>query len=403
MKALSDTKVRSASESGRYTDGTVPGLYLEVSKPLKDGKPGSKLWRLKYRLRGKENRYAIGAYPDISLARARELAQEARTSIANGIAPLKAKKAKVDAEKIKETHTFQVVAEKFLLTKAKLAPKTLSGYRGGLENHIYPLIGDLPIAEVTYSHALELVDRLGSATAMVKHVLSLLKMVLDHAEGRFVEGNVLAGRRIKLPTHKKVSRKALEDPVDLGNFLCLLDEYPKRNGISVLSALRLLTLLPVRPIELVCMRWQDVNFEEAKWVYKVSKTDRFLQVPLQTQAVEILRTLKAESLTDWVFPSPMHAARHIARDSLLAGLIHSLGCQRGSISAHGFRATYRTLGEEELGIDPIVLELALGHKMPGVLGDTYARAQLLKQRREAAQQWADYLDRLRVSAITARR
>ncbi|MNP39096.1 putative prophage CPS-53 integrase [compost metagenome] len=94
----------------------------------------------------------------------------------------------------------------------------------------------------------------------------------------------------------------------------------------------------------------------------------------------------------------MHAARHIARDSLLQGLIYSLGCQRGSISAHGFRATYRTLGEEELGIDPIVLELALGHKMPGVLGDTYARAQLLKQRREAAQQWADYLDRLHKNA-----
>ncbi|MOA33453.1 putative prophage CPS-53 integrase [compost metagenome] len=95
----------------------------------------------------------------------------------------------------------------------------------------------------------------------------------------------------------------------------------------------------------------------------------------------------------------MHAARHIARDSLLAGLIHSLGCQRGSISAHGFRATYRTLGEEELDIDPIVLELALGHKMPGVLGDTYARAQLLDKRRAAAQQWADYLDQLKAEAL----
>ncbi|WP_223456543.1 tyrosine-type recombinase/integrase [Pseudomonas sp. GL-RE-19] len=399
MKALSDTKIRSLSEPGRHTDGTVPGLYLEVSEPRKDGKPGSKLWRLKYRLHGKENRYAIGAYPDITLARARELAQEARTSVANGVAPLKAKTAKVEAQKLKETHTFKAVAEKFLLTKAKLAEKTLAGYRGGLENHIYPLIGDLPIADVNYGHALALVDRLSDSTAMVKHVLSLLKMVLDHAEGRFVEGNALAGRRIKLPTHKKVSRKALEDPVDLGNFLCLLDEYPKRNGISVLSALRLLTLLPVRPVELVGMRWQDVNFEEAKWVYKVSKTDRFLQVPLQNQALEILRTLKAESLTDWVFPSPMHAARHIARDSLLAGLIYSLGCQRGSISAHGFRATYRTLGEEELGIDPIVLELALGHKMPGVLGDTYARAQLLDKRRAAAQQWADYLDQLKAGAL----
>ena len=398
MKALSDTKIRSLSEPGKHTDGTVPGLYLEVSAPRKDGRVGSKLWRLKYRLHGKENRYAIGAYPDISLARARELAQEARTSIANGIAPLKAKTAKIAEQKLKEVHTFQAVAEKFLLSKATLAPKTLAGYRGGLENHIYPLIGNLPIAEVNYGHALTLVDRLSNSTSMVKHVLSLLKMVLDHAEGRFVEGNVLAGRRIKLPKHTKVSRKALEDPVDLGNFLCLLDEYPKRNGISVPSALRLLTLLPVRPAELVSMRWQDVNLDDAKWVYKVSKTGRILQVPLPTQALDFLRTLKAQSLTDWVFPSPMHAARHIARDSLLAGLIISLGCERGSISAHGFRATYRTLAEEELGVDPIVLELALGHKMPGVLGDTYARAQLLDKRRAAAQLWADYLDKLKAEA-----
>lgn len=400
MKALSDTKVRSLSEPGKHTDGTVPGLYLEVSEPRKDGKPGSKLWRLKYRLNGKENRYAIGAYPDISLARARELAQEARTSVANGIAPLKAKTTKIEAQKLKETHTFKAVAEKFLLSKTSLATKTLAGYRGGLENHVYKLIGDLPIADVKYSHALELVDRLSTATAMAKHVLSLLKMVLDYAEGRFVEGNVLAGRRIKLPTHKKTSRKALEDPAELGNFLCLLDEYPKRNGVSVPSALKLLTMLPARPAEMTSMRWQDVNLEEAKWVYKVPKTDRFLVTPLPTQALDILRSLKAQSGTDWVFPSPMHAAKHITRDSLLAGLVISLGCERGTISAHGFRATYRTLAEEELGVDPVVLELALGHKMPGVLGDTYARAQLLDKRRAAAQQWADYLDQLKAEALS---
>lgn len=68
------------------------------------------------------------------------------------------------------------------------------------------------------------------------------------------------------------------------------------------------------------------------------------------------------------------------------------------ITAHGFRATYRTIAHEHLGIDPIVLELSLSHRMPGALGAVYARAQLLVQRREAAQQWADYLDQLRKNA-----
>lgn len=69
------------------------------------------------------------------------------------------------------------------------------------------------------------------------------------------------------------------------------------------------------------------------------------------------------------------------------------------ITAHGFRATYRTIAHEHLGIDQIVLDLSLSHRMPGALGAVYARAQLRVQRREAAQQWADYLDQLRQNAM----
>ncbi|MNP76416.1 putative prophage CPS-53 integrase [compost metagenome] len=70
------------------------------------------------------------------------------------------------------------------------------------------------------------------------------------------------------------------------------------------------------------------------------------------------------------------------------------------MSAHGFRSVFRTLAHEELEIDFVVLELMLSHKMPGPHGATYARAKLLKQRREAAQQWADWLDKLRKESST---
>lgn len=69
-----------------------------------------------------------------------------------------------------------------------------------------------------------------------------------------------------------------------------------------------------------------------------------------------------------------------------------------NITAHGCRATYRTIAHEYLGIDPIVLELSLSHRMPGALGAVYTRVQLLVQRREAAQQWANCLDQLRQNA-----
>lgn len=63
----SDAFMRSVAESGKYADGEVPGLYLHVMAPRKAEKPASNYWRMKYRLRGKENVLAIGSYPDIGL------------------------------------------------------------------------------------------------------------------------------------------------------------------------------------------------------------------------------------------------------------------------------------------------------------------------------------------------
>ncbi|AFO50674.1 integrase [Pseudomonas sp. XWY-1] len=95
---LSDAFIRSLTPSGKYADGDVPGLYLQVRASLKPGKSPSRHWRLKYRLRGKENVFVIGRYPDVGLKEARELARTARNSVTNHIDPLKAKKAKIEAQ-----------------------------------------------------------------------------------------------------------------------------------------------------------------------------------------------------------------------------------------------------------------------------------------------------------------
>lgn len=98
----------------------------------------------------------------------------------------------------------------------------------------------------------------------------------------------------------------------------------------------------------------------------------------------------------WVFISPVYPGRPINPTSMLKSFQRIW--PEYNITAHGFRATYRTIAHEHLGIDPIVLELALSHRMPSALGAVYARAQLLVQRREAAQQWTNYLDQLRQNA-----
>jgi integrase len=404
MKALTDARVRTLTEPGKHTDGTVPGLYLEVGKLLKNGKP-SKNWRLKYRLHGKENRYAIGSYPDISLVRARELAQEARTSVASGIAPLKAKTTLVQAQRAAQDCTFRVIAEKYVLHRSDLVENTQKGNRGKLENHIYPILGDMPVTEIKAGDISTVIERLGEKRVMAKSVLGLIKAVLGYAQVRGdTEQNVAAGRHKLLKPILTKHHSAILDPVELGKYLRKLDLA--LNSVSVLSALRLLVILPVRPNEMVSMRWEQLDLGAAQWVFTVKKGKKPREhvVPLPRQALDILRALEARRVVDkagkgWVFPSPLDAARSISRDSLLAALLNGMGYERGTITAHGFRASFRSLARKHLGIDRVVLELMLSHLLPGPLGDAYDRDDYLDERRDAAQQWADYLDRLREKAL----
>lgn len=410
---LSASKVRDLTKPGKHTDGTVPGLYLEVGKVRKDGKP-SKNWRLKYRLHGKENRYAIGSYPDVSLKRARELAQDARTSIkVDGIAPRAAKAAKTEAQQLELVRTFQHVAEQWLEIKApKLVEKSRSGFQGALTNHIYPTdcqgrtLGGIPVSEIKLEHVSAVLTKLTNAgkVAMAKRCRTIIRAVLGFALGRdWVTRNVALGKSDELELQHVVSHAAaIEKPAELGRYLCKLDTIGKD---AVAQALRLLALLPARPGELATMRWEDVDLAEADWSYVISKTKHQTTqkhvVPLPRQALDLLRELHEGRVVNskgqgWVFPSPVHPGQAINPTSLLKA-VQRLWPER-KMSAHGFRSVFRSLAHEKLEIDFVVLELMLSHKMPGPHGATYARAQLLPQRREAAQQWADYLDQLREKA-----
>lgn len=397
-KSLSDSRLRSLAEPGRYTDGTVPGLYLQVSKS------GGKLWRLKYRLHGKENVYAIGAYPAVGLKKARELAWLAKTEVSEGKHPLKEKKAKIEEKRLAEDRTFQFVAEQWLERKApKLVEKSLAGFKGALANHLYPTLGKMPVADIKLGHISAVLSKLTSKgmMAMAKRCRTIIRSVLGFAHGReWVQNNVALGRSDELEiSHVVTHSAALETPEELGLYLRRLDI--SGDG-SVQQALRLLALLPCRPGELSAMRWEDVNLSGAEWRYVVGKTKHLSRdkhiVPLPTQALAILRELHESRVVNakgegWVFLSPVHPGEPINPTSLLKA-VQRLWPER-KMSAHGFRSVFRSLAHEKLDIDFVVLELMLSHKMPGPLGATYARAQLLKQRREAAQEWGDYLDQLR--------
>lgn len=379
-------------------------LYLEISKA------GGKVFRLKYHLgkgeHRKEKRYTIEPpYPQISLRDARDEARRALALAAQGIDPTEAKHAaKEEARKAAvqaQENVFRVVAERYLNKKTKLAASTLAQYRRALENHVYPVLGDMPVADIEAVHVTSVIDRLEDAPTMARYVLGVTKAVLAYAESRgIITQNVAVGRHGALPDHSTKSHPAFTKPTEyaqLGELMRKIDAYDGPVG----NALRLLARIACRPGEIVAMHWRDVDLDTATWRYIVTKTKnsdgtpKLQFVPLSRQSVAILRPLhEASEGRGYVFPSPNNSAGHIQSDSLLVALINGLGYTRGQITAHGFRSSFQSIAYEQLGVDQVTLELMVAHKMPGALGDTYLRAEMEAQRREAAQKYSDFLDEL---------
>jgi len=118
-------------------------------------------------------------------------------------------------------------------------------------------------------------------------------------------------------------------------------------------------------------------------------------VPLAKQAVAILE--EAQSLTGrgrLVFHSLRSPTRPMS-DNTLNAAMRRLGYSTAEVTAHGFRATARTLLDEALGFRVDLIEHQLAHAVRDPLGRAYNRTQFLPERRAMMQRWADYLDELK--------
>ena len=134
---------------------------------------------------------------------------------------------------------------------------------------------------------------------------------------------------------------------------------------------------------------------EPEWKYRVTKTQRDHIVPLATQAVLILRDLHPHTgHQSWVFPGARNNGRPMSENTLAVAM-RTIGVAHGTHTIHGWRATARTLLDEELGQRPDLIEHQLGHAVRDSLGRAYNRTSHLSQRKKMMQAWSDYLYRLR--------
>jgi integrase len=389
---LTDTQVRQAKPSEKAQRlWDERGLYLEITPA------GGKVWRFKYRINGKEKRIGLGRYPDTGLKEARERREEARKLVAGGVDPSMQRKAQKTAAELQAANSFEVVArEWFLRYSSNWANSHSKTVLRRLEKDIFPWMGDRLVAEITAPELLAVIRNVESRGALetAHRELNICGQVFRYAvaTGR-AERDPSGDLRGALPPVQSKHLAAITDPKRLGEILRIVDAY--QGGLIVRCALRLAPMVFVRPGELRHARWADVDLEKGEWRYAVSKTHTDHIVPLSTQAIAILKELHPlTGRREWVFPSGRSPLRPMSENAVLAAL-RSLGIEKEEMSGHGFRATARTLLDEELGVRVEIIEMQLAHRVKDVHGQAYNRTKFLNERRVMMQSWSDYLDSLK--------
>ena len=390
---LTDVKVKNAkSKNGKQVslfDGG--GLYLLV-KPS-----GHKGWRFKYRINGKEKLMSFGTYPEVSLVEARKMRHDARCLVEKGTDPLLDRQTKRKQQQESDSTTFKKIAIEWHKNQTNLAPKTRTLHLRRLEKDIYPAIGDMPISSIKPKDILDKVLRpmeargVGELTARTKSVIS--QIFRYGVAAGYVERDATVDLTGALKKIVRGHRAAITEPIELAKLLRSIDDY---DGYSVVKfALKILPHIFVRPGELRSMKWNDIDFSTAEWRYTIPKTKTEHIVPLSNYTIELLQELqKISGHSSYVFPSVRSIARPIS-DNTLNAAFRRLGYGKDEVSAHGFRATARTLMDEILQERIEYIEQQLGHMVKDALGRAYNRTKHLPQRHIMMQRWSDYLEEIK--------
>ncbi|MEX3999675.1 tyrosine-type recombinase/integrase [Paraburkholderia sp. EG285A] len=369
------------------------GLYLEIFST------GSKLWRWKYRFNGKEKRLVLGRYPDVGLKDARGKRDDARKLLDDGIDPSAHKQAMKAGRLAQAANTFEAVArEWFEWLMSDKAESHKVKVMARLENDIFPWLGSKPIAQITAREVLDCLRRIEQRGARdtAHRVLQNCSAVFRYAEiAGVAQSNPASNLKGVLAPARPGHFAAVTEPEKVGPLLRKM--YDVRATLPVKCALRLAPYLFCRPCELRMMRWDEVHLDAGEWRYIVTKTGTPHLVPLPSQAVAILRELyPLTGRGEFVFPGRNDEAKPMSGATVNRALQRAGIDTRKEQTGHGFRAMARTILHEGLRFAPEVIEHQLAHRVPDALGQAYNRTRFLDERRRMMQQWADYLDRLRV-------
>ena len=353
---------------------------------------GGKYWRMKYFFGGKEKRLALGVYPHITLAEARERRAEAKKLLAKGTDPGEAKKEAKRTATLKAANTFEAVArEWFEKRKHKWAPHFAEMVLDRLERLILPELGKRAIADIAPPEVLAML-RLTEG----KGALELARRLMQMCAQIFMYA-IATGRAARNPVSDL--RGALKTPVVKHRAYLKESELPDYfRKLAHTMVIR----KPNWPCASCCLpssaplsfaaQWTEIDWDKAEWRIPAERMKMKEQhlVPLSTQAIAVLRELQHHSGTrQYIFVNQHNPHAFMSENTMLYAL-YRMG-YHSRTTGHGFRSTASTILNEH-GFRADVIERQLAHTERNNVRAAYNHAQYLPERRKMMQWWADYIE-----------
>lgn len=389
---LTATAVKSAKpQSKQYKLSDSGGMYLLVLPA------GGRYWRLKYRISGKEKMLALGVFPEMTLAEARERREEAKKLIKQGIDPSLEKQKRKREKRMQAENSLERIAREWHELRSKdVTPNYAKNIILRLEKDIFPRLGARPITDIKPIEILEACKETQKRGAIetAHRNLQVLSQVYKYAVvHEYVERDITADLKIKgaLETQKSKHFARLEEK-ELPEFLIRLEEHDCE--LQTKLAVKFLIHTFVRTTELRGARWDEIDIDKREWRIPAvrMKMKEIHVVPLTNASTAILKQLREmNGHREHVFPNRNRPRTFISENTILYA-IYRMG-YKDRTTAHGFRALASTVLNEN-GFPADVIERQLAHGERNKIRAAYNHAQYLEQRREMMQWWSEYVEHL---------
>jgi len=390
VKEMPALAVKRLKEPKLHAVGGVPGLHLQISSRK------AKSWILRTVVGSKRRDIGLGAYPTVSLTKARDKARELKDQIREGQDPVLVRReirASLVAKQA-STISFAEAARRFLDVKGDewRSAKHRAQWKSTLDAHA-KLLASMRVSDIRTEHVLQVLEPIWKElTETAARVRQRIETILDWAAVRGYRSGENPARwkgnfEHLLPKPGKIAKARHYKAIPLSQMGRFMHELRQREGISA-RALEFVVLTAVRSGEARGARWAEIDLSDAIWTVPGGRTKagREHRVPLSKPAIELLESIRPANAKqgDWVFAA-MHG-KSLSAMSLTAVM------RRMKVDAvpHGLRSTFRDWAAERTSYPCEIAEMALARAIANKAQSAYHRGDLLAKRRRMMEEWATF-------------